>query len=110
SKFTVPQSASVGQTRTITVSLANHRYGETVQVQLLKSVSGGGWASVGTLTQSVPVRGGNRTIDFAFSYTFTSDDAAVGKVTFEAVATIVGARDAQPADNTAIALPTKVGK
>ena len=39
---------------------------------------------------------------------FTGDDAAVGKVTFEATATIVNARDAQSADNTAIALPTRV--
>jgi hypothetical protein len=31
-----------------------------------------------------------------------------GKVSFEAVATIVNARDAQPADNTALALPTTV--
>jgi hypothetical protein len=45
-----------------------------------------------------------------FSYTFTSNDTAFGKVTFQAVASIVDARDALPADNTATALPTEVGK
>jgi PKD repeat protein len=107
-KFNVPQAASVGQTRPIAVGLANHRYAETVQVQLFKSVADGSFTSVGTLTQSVPVRPGNRTTDFQFTYSFTSDDAALGKVTFQAVATIVNARDALPADNTATALPTKV--
>ena len=109
-KFTVPQSASAGQTRSITVSVTNHRYDETVQMQLYKSVAGGSFVPVGSSQQLVPVRGGNRTTDFTFNYTFTTDDAALGKVTFEAVATIMGARDAQPSDNTAISLPTKVNK
>src|SRR5947208_256037 len=63
---------------------------------------------VGSYQQSVPVYSANRTTTFSFSYTFTNDDAAVGKVTFQAVATIMGARDALPADNTAMASPTKV--
>jgi hypothetical protein len=110
-KFTAPQSASASQTRSITVSLANRRYPETVTVQLMKSVAGGSFVPVGTSTQSVPVRGGNRTTDFAFNYTFTSDDAALGKVTFQAVASLPWPmRDALPADNTAISLPTKVNK
>jgi PKD repeat protein len=108
-KFLAPQAASAGQTRQITVGLNSRRYPETVQVQLFKSVPNG-LQLVGTLTQSVPVRSSNRTTDFAFSYTFTSDDASVGKVTFRAVATILGARDALPADNEAIASPTKVSR
>lgn len=108
-KLSAPQAASSGQTRQITVGVNSRRYAETVQVQLFKSVPGG-LQLVGTLTQSVPVRSSNRTTDFAFSYTFTSDDAIVGKVTFKAVATVVGARDALPTDNEAIASPTKVGK
>jgi hypothetical protein len=63
---------------------------------------------VGTLTQLAPVIGKNQTIPFDFSYTFTSDDAAIGKVTFQAIATILGARDPQNVDNTAIAPPTRV--
>ena len=108
-RFVTPSSASAGQTRAISVDLRNTRYTETVQVQLLKSVPGpfGGFQLVGTLTHEVPASR-NRTIPFDFNYTFTSDDAAIGKVTFEAIAMIVSARDALPADNTAISLPTRV--
>jgi PKD domain len=102
-KFTVPQSAASGQTRSISVGIADTRYPETVQVQLFKND-----VLIGTLTEQVPVRGGGRTTTFGSAYTFTSDDAALGKVTFKAVASIAGARDAQPSDNTAIALPTNV--
>jgi hypothetical protein len=111
-KFTAPNAASAGQTRQLSVSVNNSRYPETVQVQLFKSAPGsyGGFLLVGTLTQSVPVTPRNQSVPFAFSYTFTSDDAAVGKVSFQAVATMVNARDAQSADNTAITLPTKVNR
>jgi PKD repeat protein len=107
-KLLVPQTARSGQTKTITVGLTDSRYPETVQLQLLRSVPGGGFQQVGQLTQSVPVRGANRTTDFSINYTFTSDDASLGKVTFEAIATIQNARDALPSDNTVIALPTTV--
>ncbi len=108
-----PNAAASGQTRTITVGVNSKRYPENVMVQLLKSRPGSscysyGYECVGSLTQSVPVRSANRTTDFNFSYTFTSDDAGVGKVTFKAIATINGPRDAQPADNEAIAPSTKV--
>jgi hypothetical protein len=105
-KFAVPTSASAGQTRSITVGVSDKRYPETVQVQLLKSNSHGGFDDVGFLTQSIPVQSGKATIPFAFSYTFTPGDATIGKVTFEAVATIQGFRDALPADNTAFTLTT----
>lgn len=106
-KFSVPKSARAGQTRQISVGVNNRRYPENVEVVLYKSVPGG-YEWVGTLTQSVPVRPANRTTDFAFSYTFTSADARLGKVTFKAVANLVNARDALPADNEAISPPTKV--
>jgi PKD domain len=108
SKVLVPQTANVGQTRTITVGLTNSRYPETVQVQLLKSVTGAGWQQVGVLTQYVPVRAANRTTNFDFNYTFAPDDGLLGKVNFQAVAAIQGPRDAIPGDNTFISLPTKV--
>jgi hypothetical protein len=108
-RVTAPQTARVGQTRTITVGLTNSRYPETVQVQLFKSVAGGGWQQVGTLTQYVPVRSGGRTTDFGFNYTFAPEDAQLGRVNFQAVATIQGgARDARPNDNTFISLATRV--
>ena len=103
----VPQSAKAGQTRQITVELNNKRYPETVEVQLYKSTQSG-YELVGTLVLYMPVRPGNRTTVFAFSYTFTDADAALGKINFRAVANLVGARDALPTDNEAISLPTKV--
>lgn len=106
-KFTVPRAASAGQTRQIVVGVANKRYPETVEVQLLKSVPGG-FQFVGALSKSAPVLPANRTTDFALNYRFTAADARVGKVTFKAVANLLGARDALPADNEAIAPPTAV--
>jgi len=106
-KIAAPQSGSVGQTRQIQVSVFDLNYPETVQVQLLKSVPGG-FELVGTLTQSISPRGKNQTSPYTFNYTFTADDGTTGKVTFKAVAMIVGARDALPADNEAIAPPTRV--
>jgi hypothetical protein len=108
-KLAAPQAAASGQTRQLSVEVKNKRVGENVQVELYKSVPNG-YEQVGRLTQFVPVRSGNRTTTFAFSYTFTPADAAVGKVTFKAVASILNARDALPADNEAIASPTKVSR
>jgi hypothetical protein len=108
-KMTVPQSASIGQTRSITVGLSNRRYAETVRIDLYRSTAQG-FVQFASSTQSVPVRGGNKTSDFAFNYTFASDDALLGKVNFRAVATVLTARDALPTDNEMISLPTKVNK
>jgi PKD repeat protein len=107
-KVGVPQTGTVGQSRQITVGVTNNRYAETVQVVLLKSIAGGGWQQVGMLTQYVPLRGPSRTTNFAFSYTFAPEDAVLGKITFQAVAVIKGARDAISTDNSYISLSTKV--
>lgn len=108
-RFAAPESGASGRTKQLSVDVRNTRYDERVQVQLLKSIPGG-FEPVGTLTLFVPVRETGRAVSFSFSYTFTPDDASIGKVTFKAVATIVGARDALPADNEAIASPTKVNR
>lgn len=112
-KISAPQSASVGQTRAVSVLLSNQRYPENVQVDLYKSVPGG-TQFVGTLHQYVPVRLGGRTTSLDFSYTFSPADAKAGKVTFWAFASILGPsytlRDALPGDNEAVSLPTKVTK
>jgi hypothetical protein len=108
-KIATPASANVGQTKTITVTLRNIAYPETVQIDLYKStVNGFVW--VGTVTKSVPALSGNRTTAVDFSYKFISDDAKLGKVTFKAVVTIVGARDAYPSDNEVISSITKIAK
>jgi PKD repeat protein len=101
--FTVPASARPGKTGTITVDVSDKRYPELVQVQLLKGNTQGGFDVVATLTLPVPVKSGKHTTQFVFSYTFTQNDATLGKATFEAIATIQGPRDALPADNMAIA-------
>jgi len=108
-RFTVPQSASAGQTRQITVYISNKRYQERVQVELYKNEIG--YPPLGTLIQDVPPRTANRTTAFTFTYTFTKEDARIGKVTFSAMAFILenGGDDWQ-VDNTAIALPTRVSR
>jgi PKD repeat protein len=111
SNFKVPQSASSGQTKPITVSIKNTRYPETVQVELAKSVPGSysGFQTIGTLTELVLPKGGNKSTDFSFSYTFTPDDAAIGKVTLRANAQLINANDALPGDNLAISDLIRVG-
>ena len=106
-KFNAPNAAGVGQTRQISVGLNSKLSDETVEVQLYKS-SSYGYQFVGTLSQVVPVRSGNRTTDFAFSYTFTAEDKALGKVTFKAIANMLSGRDALSADNEAVSSPTKI--
>ena len=108
-KVRAPATARSGKTDRIVVEVGNRRLPETVTVELYKSVAGG-LQQIATTTQSIPARTGPRTTPFVFSYTFTPDDAALGKVTFRAIATINGARDALPADNEAIAAPTKVNR
>jgi len=96
-----------GKTAKISVDIRSNRLPETVQVQLFKSVPGG-YQLVAVSQQTLPTR--NRVTSVAFSYTFTSDDAAIGKVTFRAVVSIVNGREALPAHNEAIGPPTKVNR
>jgi hypothetical protein len=100
-KLSVPQTAKVNTTKTINVEVSNKNYSDNVQVVLYKGLPGGGEQMIGVLTIYVPARA-NRPTVFKFSYTFTSADATLGKVTFRAVATLVNGRDSLPADNTAI--------
>ena len=114
-KFTVPQSASAGQTRQLVVNVRNTRYPEKVQVELYKN----DMVWVGTLIQDVPPRSANRTTAFNFSYTFTAEDARNGKVTFRAMAFILSNDvcdsnfeecDDWRVDNYVTALPTRVSR
>jgi hypothetical protein len=109
-KLLAPKTASVGQKKTITLSIRNNRYTERVRIELYKSNPMGGYDFVGSLTKSVLARKGNSTTPFSFNYTFTSQDAQMGKVTFRAVVTIEGARDAFPFDNEIISMPPTVLK
>lgn len=105
-KLSIPQTAKSNTTKAISVDVSNKRYSAYVQVALYKGLPGGNEQQIGVLTIYVPARA-TRPTTFKFSYTFTPSDAAVGKVVFRAVATIMNdfnnqLRDALPADNTAI--------
>jgi hypothetical protein len=109
-RLAVPKSAHVGQTIAVNVYVKNTRYPETVEVFFSKSTPGVfGFTQIGTLTQSVPVKAGGQSTRFAFTYTVTDDDKAVGKITFLAYASLLDHQDAFPADNTLQSTPVKVG-
>ena len=103
----VPERAGAGQTIVVAVRVASARYPEMVQVELLRSAreGDGAFESVDLLTQPVPAQG---EIEFAFRYAVTEGDTAVGSIVFRAVASIVGAADTTPADNSFTAPPTIV--
>jgi PKD repeat protein len=101
----VPRLAAAGETIDVAVRVASARYPEMVQVELLRSAGGGPHERVDLLTQAVPAQG---EVEFAFGYAVTEGDAAVGSIVFRAVASIVGAADTTPADNSFTAPPTIV--
>ncbi len=109
-KITVPNSAKAGQTRQINVGVSSKLRDETVTVTVSKSVASPyyPYEQFGALTQFVAARASNRTTEFTFNYTFTPADAALGKVTFKAEASINAYADMLAGDNTVISLPTKV--
>jgi hypothetical protein len=109
-KLLAPKTANVGQKRAITISIKNIRYPETVTIELYRSVDGGNFEQVGTLTKLVPLQKGNKTTQFSFNYTFSAQDAQAGKVIFRAIVYIEGARDSFPVDNVAVAIPPTVVK
>ncbi|MBB5958059.1 PKD repeat protein [Saccharothrix tamanrassetensis] len=105
SRFAVPSTGIAGRSHPITVTVSNQRYDESARVTLYRS-SPTGFEEVGSATQWLPVKAG--TTQFPFRYTFSPDDAAVGKVTFKAVVAIQGANDALPFDNEVVSVPTTV--
>jgi hypothetical protein len=106
-KFTVPTSARAEQQKTITVQVANTRYLEKPSVMLYRS-EGTSWKLIGQADVEVPAHP-TRKVSFPFAYTFTPEDAAIGKVTFRAVVQLPWpTKDARPMDNEVIALATTV--
>lgn len=96
--FDVPRCATPGETHPIAVSVRNLRYAETVQVELFRD---GDLDPLATMIQGLAA---NDAVLFGFGYTFTAEDAAAGTMSFRAIATVVGARDANPGDNVASAV------
>ncbi|WP_439663971.1 PKD domain-containing protein [Lentzea sp. HUAS TT2] len=106
-KFVVPTSARAGQSKPITVHVANTRYLEKTSVTLYRS-NGSSWDEVGQLTLDVAAHP-TRKVQFPFSYTFTPEDLAMGKVAFRAVASLqYPAQDARRLDNEVISIATTV--
>ncbi|WP_434448972.1 PKD domain-containing protein [Lentzea sp. E54] len=105
-RFAVPSSARAGQQKTITVQVANTRYLEKPTVTLYRS-DGDSWEQVGQLSIEVPAHP-TRKVNFPFAYTFTPEDAAIGKVTFRAVVLPWPTQDAREQDNEVIAIATTV--
>jgi hypothetical protein len=109
SNLVVPSSARVGQTKSITVSVANTRYDEDVTVTLSRLTDLGNYYPVGTLTQHVAASAG-RKAEFPFAYTYTAADLAAGKVSFEVSADLPNRypADDHPEDNTLFGVTTSV--
>jgi hypothetical protein len=106
-RLVTPTSARVGQTRSISIYIKNLYYPETVQVDLYRSTLNG-YEWIDSLTAEVPVRPANRAQEFAFTYTFTSQDGVIGKVNFKAVATIINSREIFMADNEKVSFVIRV--
>lgn len=109
-KFARPKDGRVGQVRKFIVGINSKLQAETVRVDIYKTELGAydGFRQIGSWEQVVPVQSGKKTTDFIFVYTFSEEDARLGKVNFKAVASIVNGRDAAPADNAYITLPVTV--
>ncbi|MBM0236581.1 hypothetical protein JNW88_04350 [Micromonospora sp. ATA32] len=106
-RMTAPKAARVGQPIGVDVDVRNTRYEETVRVELYPSTPSG-YIAVGSSTQPVPVKESGKATRFSFTYTVTSDDLAVGKLTFRALADPSPSRDALTADNELLSTPVVI--
>jgi PKD repeat protein len=100
----VPKVGVVGSTKTVSVYVASGDYTENVQVNLLRSVPGG-FETVNLQTQTIPA---STTAAFRFAYTFTSSDASLGTIAFQAHAVITDQVDPIPVDNVLTSANVKV--
>ena len=108
--LSVPASVRAGQTKPIKVSVANPWQAENVRVTLYRVSETGGYdQQIGQSVQRVAASPTGR-VEFPFAYTYTAQDAALGKVTFRAVAALENwnLREAKPDDNEARAVTATV--
>jgi PKD repeat protein len=106
-KIARPAKATVGETKRVVISVLSGAYPETVNVQLYKSEPNG-YRQIGYLEQFVDVKPDGAPTEFRLSYTYTKEDAAMGKVLFKAYANPVNVREAFPPDNEFISFAVKV--
>jgi hypothetical protein len=105
SNVAAPATAKVGDTGNVEVSVTNTRYAEDVVVELLRRRSDGYYAVVETVRRHVAK---DSTATVPFAYTYTADDAALGKATLKARVRLGGRADNNPADNERVVETTVV--
>lgn len=96
SNVAAPATAKVGETGNVEVSVTNTRYAEDVVVELLRQRWDGYHDVVGTVRRHVAK---DSTEVVPFTYTYTADDAALGKATLKARVRLTGREDNNPVDN-----------
>jgi hypothetical protein len=102
SRIDAPSSARVGQTKRITVELANARHPERVEVQLFRmqpAAGGNFYELVATQELPVPVKRLKAVASASFDYVIRPEDRDAAKLAFKAVARIVDHLDPLPGDN-----------
>jgi hypothetical protein len=112
-RFSTPRAAQSGQTKQISVGVSNlTNYTDQVTVSLYKATAGpyNNEEFLGSLRQTVFPNQAGQTTTYSFNYTFTEEDAAIGKVTFIVRANIEGKQDAIPGDNELISKLVKISK
>ncbi|MEU0878334.1 PKD domain-containing protein [Lentzea sp. NPDC005914] len=100
SNVAAPATAKAGDTAQVEVSVTSTRYAEDVVVDLLRRRVDGYYNVVGTVRQHVAK---DSTAVVPFTYTYSADDAAIGKATLKARVRLDGREDDNPADNERVA-------
>ncbi|MGW6447375.1 hypothetical protein [Lentzea sp. NPDC055074] len=100
-----PATATVGETGRVAVSVTSTRYAEAVVVELLRRRWDGYHDVVGTVRGQVAEDG---TLVVPFDYTYSADDAALGKATLKARVRLDGRDDNNPVDNERVVETTVV--
>ncbi|MCX2947066.1 PKD domain-containing protein [Lentzea sp. NEAU-D7] len=96
SNVVAPATATAGETGRVEVSVTSTRYAEGIVVDLLRRRPDGYHDVVGTVRGQVAKDG---TVVLPFSYTYSAQDAALGKVTLKARVRLDGRDDNNPGDN-----------
>ncbi len=100
-----PATAKAGETGQVEVSVGNTRYAEDTVVELLRRRTDGYHDVVASVRRHVAE---DSTVTVPFSYTYTADDAALGKATLKARVRLDGREDNNPVDNERVAETTVV--
>ncbi|MFD4675168.1 PKD domain-containing protein [Lentzea sp. NPDC058450] len=104
-KFTAPATAAAGEQKAITVQVRNDAFAERAVVTFTR-LDRLSWLPLGEQTIDLPA---SATINVPFAYTFTAEDARIGKVAFRATVRLTSSSDTRAAGNDVIAVATTVG-